>query len=528
MKTNKIFLLGAAVAVVFASCSLDQEPGGSSITEKQYQDMDNVAEGTIHGIYTQLYAYGGAHDYFGQRSIDMFSDMCCGDMAMKSQRYGWFTTDEYGRTYTRRAYFWTFYYDIIRLCNKGINGIETTLPDLEADVAQLNDEEYASGYYYAQLLTMRGWAYAALQRYFCKPLSWDDISETELSVPIYTEEITRTDSVLGAERSTAGAVYTRIEEDLKTAIMYFDKFNKLNRGNSSKLFVNADVARMTLAYAYLNKGDNPNAYKYATELLDATTAEILPNAEVLTDGFNSIESKSWIWGEKVTVENVTGLASFFGQADIYSYSYASAGDVKGIDAGLYSQIDSLNWDIRINWFGKYYKAYTQNKQDVSNYQYAPDGKFFSTRSTTLSGDREWLSDNVFMRVEEAYLIAAEAAYRNNDTPNAIKYLTAITDQRVKSDTESQAVYEAYKTSLSDVATLAKAIRYNWRVEMWGEGFGLQTFLRWNMPVTLGDNHLRSNKDLSPQTDRVYVFELPTSETRYNPYIRQTTQMIDGN
>ena len=518
MKTKSLFILAIASALALVSCDLNQLPGGSSITEGQYQEMDNVVEGTVRGTYYLLYAYGD-HDEFGQRSIDMYGDLCCGDMAMNTQRYGWFTTDEYGRTYQRTSYFWSYYYRIIRACNKGINALELQgIPALDFDLNTISDQEYYNGFYYAELLTMRGWAYAALQRFYCKTYNEIDIN-TELSVPIYTEDMTREDTILGAPRSTAMDVYMRAEEDLSTAIQYFEAFNLVER--SSKLETNIDVARMTLAYSYLNKGENDKALDIAQDLIKNTTATLLPNAEVLTTGFNNVDHNNWIWGEKVTVENQTGLGSFFGQCDIYSYSYASAGDVKGVDENLLKEITNLGWDIRENWWGNYYRA---NGSSASDYQYAPDGKFYTAASKVLQGDRNWLSDNVFMRLETAYLIAAEAAWRmsGKDT-EALYYLTQITDQRLKAGKED--VYAAYKASLaSNHEALGEAIRYNWRVELWGEGYGLQTFRRWGKSVTLGGNHLRSDKQIEPTTARLYTFEIPTSEQMYNPYMRSTTDM----
>lgn len=515
---SKIYIVGLfAATLAFAGCSLDQEPGGSTITQGQYEKMDNILEGTVKGIYSELYAYGGAHDYFGQRSIDMYGDLLCGDMGMKTQRYGWFVSDERMRTYGRRAYFWSFYYGIIRLCNQGINLVEEQgIPELEFDAKSISEEQYNVGNYYAQLLTLRGWAYAALQRYFCKTVA--EVGLSELSVPIYTEEITRTDSILGGPRATADDVYRRVEEDLMTAISYFEAYSDVARG--SKLYVNVDVARTTLAYSYLNKMEYTEALKYIKDMLDHTDATVLPNAEVLTNGFNNLDTKSWIWGEDVTVQNTTSLASFFGQCDIYSYSYASAGDVKGIDENLYKEIQNLQWDIREGWWNNYYTAHNL-------FQYAPDGKFFSAKSTTPRGDRDWLSDNVYMRVELAYLIGAEAAYRGNDNTLALDYLRHITDERVKVGADS--TYNAYIDGLkANADNLGEAIRYNWRVELWGEGYGLQTFRRWGKQVTLGSNHLRVNRDLVPTTERIFSFELPTNENRYNPYIRDKKTLTSEN
>lgn len=522
MKT-RLFILAMATSFALVSCDLNQEPGGSTITENQYQEMDNVVEGTVKGVYSLLYAYGGDHDSFGQRSLDLYGDLCCGDVAMNSQRYGWFVTDEYGRTYQRSGSFWSFYYQIIRACNKGINGLSSQgIPALDADLTNLSEQEYLNGFYYAELLTMRGWAYAALQRYFCRTYNEIDIN-TELSVPVYTDADTKADTTLGAPRATAVDVYLRVEEDLKTAIQYFEAFNEVER--STKIEANVDVARMTLAYSYLNKGENAKALEIAEDLIETTTAELLSNKEVLTTGFNEVNHKNWIWGQDVTIETTTGLASFFGQCDIYSYSYASAGDIKGIDKKLYDEILALKWDVRELWWGKYYRIDTKKNAD---FQYAPDGKFYSAASTKLQGDRDWLSDNIFMRLEPAYLIAAEAAWRTGDNATALNFLDKITSERVKEGSET--LYADYKATLAaDAEALGQAIRYNWRVELWGEGFGLQTFRRWGETVKLGDNHLRSNKELVPSTPRLFTFEIPTSETMYNPFIRSTTEMaVDNN
>ena len=516
MKT-KVYILTIIAALAFASCDLNQVPGGSTITEDQYQNMDNVTEGTVKGVYSLLYSYGGEHDYFGQRSIDLFGDLLCGDVAMNTQRYGWFMDDAYGRTYQRAGYFWSYYYTIIRNCNKGINALDKQgRPEIDFDPKTITDEQYKNGFYYAELLTIRGWAYAALQRYFCKVASEIDI-DSELSVPIYTEEATLGDSILGAPRATAADVYLRVEEDLHTAIQYFEAFNQVQR--SSKLETNIDVARMTLAYSYLNKGEYEKALAQIQDLLANTTAIVLPKEDVLTNGFNNVDSENWIWGQDVTIENTSALASFFGQVDIYSYSYASAGDVKGIDANLLAEIDANVWDVRRGWWGNYY---AQNNE--ASYEYAPDGKFFSAKSKELMGDRNWLSDNVFMRIETAYLIAAEAAFRKK-TPDyalALQYLSQLTDERVKEGMQLE--YALYKQQLAaDNTALEKAIKYNWRVEMWGEGYGLQTFRRWGEAVTLGKNQFRKDQTITPETPIMFTFVIPTSETNYNPYIRQTTE-----
>jgi len=91
----------------------------------------------------------------------------------------------------------------------------------------------------------------------------------------------------------------------------------------------------------------------------------------------------------------------------------------------------------------------------------------------------------------------------------------------------ESAYATWKGTVGDESSLLEAIRYNWRIELWGEGYGLQTFRRFGQTVTLGSNHKRSDKELSPSTPRLFTFELPTGELYYNPYIRQESASSDA-
>ena len=220
----------AFVALLATGCAesyLTQYPSGSSITEEQYRKMDDAVEGTIKGIYPLLYQ-AGDQDWFSQRSIDLYGDILCGDMGMSKAQYGWFQTDELMQTYGRRGTIWSYYYNFVRACNKGINAVETANPPLEFDRKDLSDDQYKAGFYYAQLLTLRGWAYSKLSNFFVEP----DAQETDLAIPIYTEDATREDTVKGAPRATVGDLYMRINDDLLTAINYFEAYMNTTYGDS--------------------------------------------------------------------------------------------------------------------------------------------------------------------------------------------------------------------------------------------------------------------------------------------------------
>ena len=90
MKKMKYLFATIVLGLALTSCGnsfLSQYPEGGVLLEDQYQSLPDKLEGSLRGIYSKLYEYGN-HDVFGQRSIDMYGDIQCGDMAMKKSNYG--------------------------------------------------------------------------------------------------------------------------------------------------------------------------------------------------------------------------------------------------------------------------------------------------------------------------------------------------------------------------------------------------------------------------------------------------------
>ena len=550
MKTkNNIFILMLMMAFAATSCSesyLDQPPYGSTLTQAQYELLDNTLEGSVRGIYSMMYAVSD-HDLFGQRSIDLFTDLLSGDIALTSYTYGWYQVDEMGQTASyRTGYVWNYYYSMLRNINKVIN-IANLQSDIMKRVAEFGlpntyneknelyytilDGDTLATYslleadiagYYAQALTMRAYCYSNLINLYANTNAqlrgaWED----EIVCPIYNENNLEEAQPV----ATLKVAYQQVESDLTLAISYFDAFADTYT-RTTKLSVDGSVARGLLAYSYLNKAvaslpsgrtNFEKALKYAKEVIDSQKYKVISNADVLTTGFNDLGDNSWMWGQDVTTETAGGLASFFGQVDIHSYSYAWAGDTKAIDENLYKEIP--DFDIRKKWFNDGSKN--------ASFKYCPDGKFFSAKNPTSTADadidREWLSDNVFMRIESMHLIAAEASYRLQDYTGAINYLRGITDQRVDTTTAAQTAYADYVAGLGNSNLLAQ-IEYNWRVEMWGEGYALQTFRRLS-PETVteingrkrGGNHAADAGSAMDASASKFTFQIPSSETSYNPH-----------
>lgn len=534
MKKIQYLFATIVLGLGLTSCGdsfLTQYPEGGVLLENQYQKLPDQLHGAVLGIYSKLYEYGD-HETFGKRSLDMYSDIQSGDMAMKKAGYGWFERYERGYYYAyNRSYAWSFFYDIINLTNICDIAIESDLKEIlnaMATGAEPTEVIAQNGYYYGQILALRGWAYSNLLDIYTDPRDADVADLDARAIPVYVGSDIKGDT-LGAPQSTVDEVYSRVYEDLSEAIDLLDYYSKYNQ-RGSKLEIDTDVARLMLAYAMLNHGDKDyeiaagkNCYEIALEqakaVIDGGKYPLLPYEELTTTGFSDVTAANWMWGQDVTIETTTALGSFFGQVDIHTYSYAAAGDTKGIDSKLYDEIAAKGWDARVAWF---------RAGDVA-FAYCPDGKFYSPKYKNITAldkvDRDWLCDNVFMRVESAYLIAAEAAWSNGDNATAAQYLQQLCDERVITGQES--AYNTWVSTLTSTDAVKEAIIYNWRVEMWGEGYSMQMLRRLQKQRTLGTNHLSRGKavlDITSPAGEQFQCEIPTSETRYNPNIGDKTNL----
>ena len=563
--TNKIQIaLVLAATLIFGSCAdsyLQTDPAGTTIVESQYNNVQNKLRGSLLGIYSLMYGYGG-HDAFGIRSFDMYGDLLCGDMALTSKNYGWFYQDEQQETRAERSgYLWSLYYRMMYNINSVVDNISTSYPVMDTvrvyglpndglysindngDTLHLYTEEDAEVLdYYAQALTIRAYVYSALTRFFCPTMHhvYKDgfYITTYPAFPMYNE--TNYNEV--QPMAMLSDVFTQVEQDLETAIAYFDAV-KDYYVRENKLETDINIARGILAYSYLNKAllskdydetmplvEEPmtEALRLAEDIIASGAYQIIPNRRLCATGFNDVNDASWMWGQNVSVETSTGLGSFFGQVDIHSYSYAWAGDTKVIDKNLYDQIPS--WDARKYWFNDGSKN--------PSFTLCPDGKFFSAASPTSTAadkiDREWLSDNVFMRIESIYLIAAEAAYYLQDLNKAVFYLDAILSERLDLDNpDALSDYTDFKNEISaDRQKFFQELYRNWRLEMWGEGYGLQTFRRLSYnyydetaprdkdKVYRGANHMyNAGKSIEYTDEIIYTMVIPSSEYNYNPYMQ---------
>ena len=154
-------------------------------------------------------------------------------------------------------------------------------------------------------------------------------------------------------KSSLSDVYDLMISDLTRAVGYLSEFT---RGDKSQ--IDQWVARGLLAYAYGAKGDFAQMGTLLLKLPSSGQFTIMPNSQIVfketitKEGFNDINAASGaMWGVDLTSDQGIGLVSFWGQMDIFSYSYQWAGNIKAMDQGLFDQISDD--DVRKGQFGSY-------------------------------------------------------------------------------------------------------------------------------------------------------------------------------
>lgn len=459
--------------------------------KKSNPDIDEAfVNGAIETFFKSLQSTSGRHDDFAQKSFDICSDLMSGDMELEGgQSYGWFAQAAELKTFQKfdlsnNYSVWRISYLTVSIANGFFRtaGGDDKLP---SDATPL--------YNWGQLKTLRALAYLNLAHFYGKPYS--DETKSSLVVPINraTDESGKPNKL-----ATLQEVYDFIIKDLTQAIEAFDKA-KTER--ESKQYIDATVARGALARAYMDTGNWEKAYEVANQLITEQGANypLIKADELLTNGFNSYKTPEFIWAIDITKDNTGSLISFWGHMDIYTYSYAYAGAYKGINKYLQDQIPES--DLRKDWFDTDFGR--------------PTGKFFSTSKPEEAGDREWLSDIVFMRMAEMYLIASEAAARKGDDVHAKTILLKLLKERT-----AEASYPEVEAKIQQMsnAELLKEILYNWRVEMWGEGFSLTVMKRFKNDVQRSPRNIYFKDETIKWNDPRLTYELPRNETTNNPLI----------
>lgn len=442
------------------------------------------ADVRLNGLYLMTYQSGtggttGQTD-FGQKNVDICTDMLCGDMALLATNYGQYkdvanlkATQQSSNNYNYIP--WRYYYRLIYEANKSI---------AELASPKNNSEKYTL----AQFRALRGYAYFYLMQIFTT--KYEPTSSTN-SIPLYT-----TADIASKPRVKQSEVYAQIISDLEFAVTNLNGFARSKKGMIDKY-----VAEGLLAYTYAAMGDNQKVAQLAQDIINNSGYPLTSREQTVYDattkkggGFNDVETKSWMWGVDLITENDFTLDSWWGMMDVYTYSYAWAGDAKAMDDKLYAQIRTN--DIRKKQFDG---------------DLLPSNKFFAP-DRVIGGQRKVTTDYIYMRVDEFYLLAAEALAKLGQDAQAKTIYKELLKLRYPEATAATDI--AYVDALTN-AQLQDDIYLNTRIELWGEGKSYLAMKRNQKTVTRGTNHLELKNETFSYDDVKVKFAIPQNETINN-------------
>lgn len=447
MKTiYKFSLITLLSMAMFSSCSedlLDTSPT-TAIATNEIGQSTGKAMAAINGMYRLLYTYGYTsdwiHEEFGLVALSLASDLMGEDHIMAKSGSGWFWYDycynvksDYTHNAGRPYGVWNFFYTLIANANYIVNAEET----MEGDPS---DVKYIVGQAYA----LRSFSYFMLSQWYARTLVGH---EDEPCVPIYTKPTTK--ETQGEPRSTNAQVYEQIDSDIAKAEELLAASGR-SRDSKSHLGL-AEVYGLHARIAQVEeKWDE--ALTAATNAITEAKSEGVDIATVSQFlGLNSVAAQNVMWGMKIIADQTTGYASFFTHldADMGKYGYSAR---QQISRSLYAKIGDK--DERRAWWNPNDPAngengYQQEKFKFVNYQ-------------------TWEGDYVLMRIEEMYLVKAEAECMLGQEENARQTLNGLIKTRDKD-------YECSKTGTAlgvltseKTGSLREEIINQRRIELWGE------------------------------------------------------------
>ena len=289
-----------------------------------------------------------------------------------------------------------------------------------------------------------------------------------------------------------------IVSHLEFAITNLEGFTRSNKGAIDKY-----VAKGLLAYVYAAMGENQKVADLSNDIITNSGYPLTTREQIVYDqttkkggGFNDININSWMWGFDFVAENGVYLLSWFPHVDIYTYGYAAAGNAKVMDDNLYALIKTN--DLRK-------KQFDTNKR--------PSNKFFAPERKQM-GQRTIITDAVFMRVDEFYLLGAEALAKLGQDAQAKTMYKKLLLLRYPEATAASDI--AYVDALSN-ADLLEDIYNNSRIELWGEGKSYLSLKRNKKSVTRGSNHNVEANSTFSYDNPLLTIPIPQNELINNFY-----------
>ena len=430
---------------------------------------------------------GNTHQTFGISAYNLMAEVMGDDMIMGAQGSGWFYYDasynvkgRYTSNSWRSADLWNAYYTWIANANY----------ILAACRSMTSSANYVRGQAYA----IRAYSYFMLAQSFARTYKGH---ENDPCVPIF--DGTTFNGSTGKLRSTVAQVYAQIVSDIIEAV------NLLNgTTQQSPSHIDYAVALGLQARIALVEENWSQALTSAVNAISASGKSIQDVADF--KGLNDVSKGNVMWGYDIPADEVGMYASFWAHMST-NIAYGQTAP-KEISKWLYNKMSET--DARRAWW------------ITNNTGYGTDA-MVQDKFNVVEGT-QWEGDYIWMRVEEMYLTAAEAACRLDRTVPARGYLSVLMSYRDPNYSCSKTGNELGALTTDETGSLLEEILLQRRIELWGEdgriytirrlhqGFERNTEDGWPASLTL------PSRSLSDPESYPWVLTIPLTEY-YNYYAR---------
>lgn len=480
-----------SLALANTSCIEETEPT-SVATQTQAEQSSSATQaiamaipaqvGTMDEDYVDDYNW---HAPFGYPAIMIIRDLMGNDMGFPTSSYAshfyhFGTCQNLGGQYIYAAYIWTYYYKLVLSANSVISVVnpETATKD---QLGYLGAAHAVRAMAYLDMARM----YEFLPNEKTSSINADGNDVTGLTVPIVTPELTEEQARNNPRAKKAGMVEF-IKGDIKNAKKYIENIsNRMNRTMPNLACVYGLEARMEM---WLE-----NYSAAATAAQNAITASgMTPLSETAAldkaSGMNVPTQFMWcvnlVKESNAVQSGIVNFTSWMSNQTTYGYTGATTGQYMICDKKFYERIPDTDW--RKKWWQAPEGSDLRNQKKKNHIEYLTPSdeeelpEYAAIKFRPGQGNTEDYSVGSavaipLMRVEEMYLIKAEAEAHDNPATG----IATLTDFMTKYRDAS------YTTRISTKEAAIDEIIFQKRVELWGEGQVYFDYKRLDMSVNRG-------------------------------------------
>lgn len=511
MKNIYKITICALAAVALCGCVKETFPKGSTLTKEQLEQSDDAISYMLSGIPSAMtksgtggfYSTYGWHFDFGLPAIQLATETMLEDIAIGEINYYWlagyYQNQSQGSDYAMCQFFWSQYYEWIKLANDIINVGGEVNDETPANVKTVLGQAHAyRAMYYLDLARL----------YEPKPNKILQPGESilGLTVPIITEKTTE-EQAKNNPRASREEMYKFIISDLMKAADY------LKGASSSYTTPGLAAVYGLLARTYIELGATYKELNKRTEWDEMTSATAYREAakyarmvidmgrytplnqsqwEDPTNGFNNgASNNAWILGVSISSENVNNLiANVAFRSNEALYGYATYYGLS-VSSSLYSKIPDEDFR-KHSWYDPdlgYNYQFAGSAYISGNYLIHPSGygqefkkyksiKFRPAQGNVLDYTTGNAADWCLMRIEEMYFIEIEAELNLSGLAKA---------QQLLNDFMQDYRYDSYDCTLKTLTPEAfvEELMLQRRIEFWGEGVLFFDYKRMNRGITRG-------------------------------------------